>query len=310
MNRSGGPNKLSLCMEATKEERDFVEAQFAQYNQEAAGGRFNYPGEGDLGLAFDLAVRGPRGDIVGGVNVSSVLGVMWLEVLYVADDFRRRGLASWLVLEAERRAHEKGCVGAGTWTFNWQGPEFYPTIGYQLRGIYDGYPFGVTEHVLAKRLPDEESVAKAADRIARLRREGFTLLTAPSQDDMRVVGRGFHQFCMRNAGEEMDTPGIAVRLALKDQAGQVVVGLDAFATIRNMVLEAIWIDERFRGRGHGRRLLLEAERIAKEAGCSAVSTHCLSFQSPGFFHRLGYTTYGVVDVAVDGHTEDLLIKRL
>ncbi len=310
MNRSAARNQLSICMEPTKEETDFIEAQFARFNQEATDGRFDCLGEGKSGLAFDLAVKDRDGEIAGGVSVSSVLGVMWLEVLYVADEFRRRGLASWLVLEAERTAYEKGCVGAGTWTFNWQGPEFYPTIGYELRGIYTGYPFGVTEYVLAKRLPDEKSVAKTADRIARLRREGFTLLAAPSQDDMRVVGRGFHQFCMRNAGEEMHTPGIAVRLALKDPAGRVVGGLDASTTIRNMVLEAIWIDERFRGRGYGRRLLVEAERIAKEAGCSAVSAHCLAFQSPGFFHRLGYTTYGVVDVAVDGYTEDLLIKRL
>jgi GNAT superfamily N-acetyltransferase len=310
MKRSAPPHQPSICMEPTKEERAFVEAQFAQYNLGATGGRFNYPGTEDPGLAFDLAIRGPSGGIVGGVSVSSVLGVMWLEVLWVAEELRRHGLASWLVLEAERMAYEKGCVGAGTWTFNWQGPKFYPTIGYGLRGIYTGYPFGVTEHVLTKRLPDEESVARTADRTARLRREGFTLLTAPSQDDMRVVGRGFHQFCMRNAGEEMETPGIAVRLVLKDPAGQVVGGLEAFTTIRNMVLEAIWIDERFRSQGHGRRLLFEAEWIAKEAGCSAVSTHCFSFQSPGFFHRLGYTTYGVVDVAVDGYTEDLLIKKL
>ena len=127
---------------------------------------------------------------------------------------------------------------------------------------------------------------------------------------MRVVYRGFHEFCVRNAGEEMDYPNVSLSLALKDEEGRVVGGLTAFPTVRNMVLEAIWIDEGYRGKGHGRRLLLEAERIAKEAGCSAVSTHCLSFQSPEFFHELGYTTYGVVDVAVDGHAEDLLIKRL
>jgi GNAT superfamily N-acetyltransferase len=310
MERSATSNQLSICMEPTKEEKDLVEAQLARHNQEATGDRFNYPGKGESGLALDLAVKDQDGRVAGGVTVSSVLGVMWLEVLYVADEFRRRGLASWLVLEAERLAHEKGCVGAGTWTFSWQGPEFYPTIGYELCGIYTGYPFGVTEHVLAKRLPDETSAARTADRIARLRHEGFTLLTAPSEDDMRAIGRGFHQFCVRNAGEEMDYPSVSLSVALKDTEGCVVGGLTAFPTVRNMVLEAIWIDERFRGRGHGRRLLLEAERIAKEAGCSAVSTHCLSFQSPGFFHKLGYTTYGVVAVAVDGHTEDLLIKRL
>ncbi|MDD5220518.1 MAG: GNAT family N-acetyltransferase [Candidatus Bipolaricaulis sp.] len=310
MSCSGTREQLTLCAEPTKEENAFVEAQWAQYNLAATGGRFSYPGTEDPGLAFDLAIRGPSGEIVGGINVSSVLGVMWLEMLYVFDEFRRRGLGGWLVLEAERIAQAKGCLGAGTWTFNWQGPEFYPAIGYELRGVYMGYPFGVTEHVLAKRLPDEASAAKTADRVALLRREGFTLLIAPSRDNMRVVGRGFHESCVRNAGEEMDTPGISPCLVLKDQAGQVVGGVGAHTTIRNMVLETIWIDERFRGRGHGRRLLLEAERIAKEAGCCAVNTHCLSFQSPGFFHKLGYATYGVVDVAIDGHTEDLLIKRL
>ena len=108
----------------------------------------------------------------------------------------------------------------------------------------------------------------------------------------------------------MAYPQIAPRLVLEDGSGAAVGGLQAFATIRNLVLEAIWIDERYRGRGHGRRLLLEAERIAKEAGCCAVSARCLSFQAPGFFRQLGYATYGVVDVAIDGHTEHLLIKRL
>jgi GNAT superfamily N-acetyltransferase len=301
---------LSIVCDPSPADLGSIRAGLMKHNREATRGRFDFPGTEDPGLALKLAIRGPSGQVVGAVTTSSVLGVMWLEVLYVADEFRRRGLAGWLVIEAERIAHEKGCVGAGTWTFNWQGPEFYPTIGYKLCGLYTGYPFGITEHVLAKRLPDRESVARTVDRIACLRREGFTLLNAPSQDEMRIVGRGFHEFCVRNCGEEMDYPNVSLSLALKDAEGRVVGGLTAFPTVRNMVLEAIWVDEGSRGKGHGRRLLLEAERIAERAGCSAVSTHCLSFQSPGFFHKLDYATYGTVDVAVDGHTEDLLIKRL
>jgi len=302
--------KLSIHTKPTEEEWGLIESQLALHGLHATGGRMHFPGTEDPGLALKLAIRDPSGQIVGAVTTSSVLGVMWLEVLCVSDVHRRRGLASWLVLEAERIAHEKGCVGAGTWTFNWQGPEFYPIIGYKLCGVYDGYPFGITEHILAKRLPDAASWLAVRKHIERNQRDGYALVAQPTDDDMRVVYRGFHEFCVRNAGEEMNTPGIAVRLALKDPAGQVVGGLDAATTIRTMVLEAIWVDERFRRAGHGRRLLLEAERIAKEAGCSAVSTHCLSFQAPEFFHQAGYTTYGRVDVAVDGHTEHLLIKRL
>ncbi len=302
--------KLSIHTKPTEEERGLIESQLALHGLHATGGRMHFPGTEDPGLALKLAIRDPSGQIVGAVTTSSVLGVMWLEVLWVADALRRRGLASWLVLEAERIAHEKGCVGAGTWTFNWQGPEFYPTISYKLCGIYDGYPFGVTEHVLAKRLPDAASSHAARKQIERNQSEGYSLVAEPTEDEMRVVYRGFHEFCVRNSGEEMDYPNVSLSLALKDEEGRVVGGLTAFPTVRNMVLEAIWIDEGYRGKGHGRRLLLEAERIAKEAGCSAVSTHCLSFQSPEFFHKLGYTTYGSVDFAVDGYAEDLLIKRL
>lgn len=302
--------EVSICTKPSKEERGFIESQLALHGLHATGGKMHFPGTDDPGLALELAIRGPSGQVVGAVTTCSVLGVMWLDVLYIFDEFRRRGLASWLVLEAERIAHEKGCVGAGTWTFNWQGPQFYPTIGYRVCGIYDGYPFGVTEHVLAKRLPDGVSTQAAAELVARHEKDGFALVAAPTEDDMRGVYRGFHEFCVRNAGEEMDYPSVSLSLVLKDAEGRLVGGLTAFPTIRNMVLEAIWVDEGYRGKGHGRRLLLEAERIAKDSGCCAVSTHALSFQSPGFFHRLGYATYGTVGVAVDGHTEDLLIKRL
>jgi GNAT superfamily N-acetyltransferase len=108
----------------------------------------------------------------------------------------------------------------------------------------------------------------------------------------------------------MDYPGIAVQLVLRDEEGRAVGGLEAYTTIRIMALEALWIDPRYRRQGYGRELLTRAERIAKEHGCISVSSHCLSFQAPEFFRRLGYGTFGRVDAYMDGHTEDLLIKRL
>jgi len=310
MNHSVTREQLTLCMEPTREEKDLVAAQVAGFNLDATDGRFNYPGKDDPGLAFSLAIRSPRGEIVGGVNVSSVLGVMWLEVLWVAEEYRRHGLAGWLVLEAERIAHEKGCVGAGTWTFNWQGAPFYPTIGYRLNGIHDGYPFGITEHVLSKRLPDLVSQRRAEKQAKRLMKEGFSLVAAPTEDEMRVVDQGLETYCRRHAGEEYSYPGLALRPVVKNPQGEVVGGLMAYTVIRVLALEGLWIDERYRGQGHGRRLLTEIEQLAKDRGCVAVNSHCLSCQSPGFFRKLGYGTFGKVDVYMDGYTEDLLIKKL
>lgn len=306
--RSG--SELLLVRDPSPAEVESIGAGLMEHNRQATGGRFDYPCNSDPGLVIDLAVRDAQGAVVGGVSTSSVLGLMWLETLWVADELRRRGIASWLVLEAERIAHERGCVGAGTWTFSWQGADFYPTIGYRRCGVFDGYPFGITEHVLAKRLPDPHPLQRLESRIAENVGRGLSLATSPTRDEMRAVCHGLHDHCVRHAGEEMDNPGIAVRLVLKDGAGAVVGGLDAFTTIRILVLEALWVDERYRGRGYGRRLVEEAEAAAKAAGCVSVSSHCMSFQSPGFFRKLGYGTFGEVDAYIDGHTEDLLIKRL
>jgi len=49
--------------------------------------------------------------------------------------------------------------------------------------------------------------------------------------------------------------------------------------------------------------------MARLHGCIAVQGSCLSFQSPDFFHRVGYESFGRVDVYPDGVWEDLLIKR-
>jgi GNAT superfamily N-acetyltransferase len=310
MDSAARSDRFAISADPTREEIAVIRRRLEEYNLERTGGRYHFPGDEDPGLVFDLAVKDPTGNVVGGINVSSILGVMWLEVLWVAEEHRRRGLASWLVLEAERIAHEQGCVGAGTWTFSWQGADFYPRIGYRLNGVYEGYPLGITEHVLTKPLPDPDAYHAVRERVSRNEQDGFTLVTEPTKEEMHLVGDGLHQFCVAHAGDEMNNPGINVHLALREGEGNVIGGLMASTTIRIMALEQLWVDGRYRGQGCGRELVAEAERIAREHGCIAVQGCCLSFQTPGFFHRLGYESFGVVDVYLDGHTEDLLIKRL
>ncbi|MFC2077695.1 GNAT family N-acetyltransferase [Candidatus Bipolaricaulota bacterium] len=304
-------DRLAIAESPTKEEIALIQAGLRQFNLDETDGKFDYPGEEDPGLVIRLAVKNPGGGVVAGISTSSILGVMWLEVLWVAEAHRRRGIASWLILEAERIAHEKGCVGAGTWTFDWQGAEFYPQIGFHLNGVYDGYPLGITEHVLSKKLPSSPEIREAvARRAARNEQDGFSFVTEPTKDEMRVVGKGLSDYCVAHAGAEMENPGIVVQLVLRDDAGSTVGGFLASTTIRIMALEEIWIDARYRGQGYGKELVAEAERIARAHGCIAVQGCCLSFQSPGFFRRLGYESFGVVDAYMDGYSDDLLIKRL
>lgn len=301
---------ITLIADPQDDEMAVVRDGLRMHNLAKTSGKFDFPGTEDPGLAFDLAITGPDGVVVGGLNVSSILGVMWLEVLWVAEVHRGRGLASWLVLEAERIAADAGCIGAGTWTFDWQGADFYPRIGYELRGIYDGYPRGMTEHVLAKRLPTPKEIRDAVSR--RVRRnlsEGYRLVKEPTKDEMRIAHRGLHEHCVAHVGDGASYAGRPIRLVLRDTTGDVVGGLTASTPVCVLAFEELWVDEPHRGRGLGRRLVAEAERIAIEQGCGAGQSSCLSFQAPGFFRRVGYETFGTVDVYMDEIAEELLIRR-
>ncbi len=76
-----------------------------------------------------------------------------------------------------------------------------------------------------------------------------------------------------------------------------------------MYIEHLWLDERYRGLGYGKKLMTEAERIAQENECIASQTWCLSFQAPEFFQKLGYEAFGISDGYPDPIKEYYFIKK-
>ena len=302
---------VTIAQDATPEEVTQIADELEAYGQEKTGGRLNFPGEKDPGFGFSIAVVDAEGEVAGGLNVSSFLGFMWLELLWTSEAHRRRGIASWLILEAERIALENGCIGAGTWTLNWQGADFYPRIGFQLNGVFDGYPEGTTEHVLTKRLPSSTEVqAHVLSHIDRNIRDGYQLVASPTDEQMALVRQGLRDHSKTHVGDGMGSPGVDIHLALRDGSGRLVGGLVASTPYWVMALEQLWIHEDFRGRGHGRALVETAEEIASGLGCKAVQSWAFSMHTPSFFRHMGYASFGIVDGLIDGYTEDLLIKRL
>ncbi len=136
----------------------------------------------------------------------------------------------------------------------------------------------------------------------------FSITANASQEEMKIVGAGLHNYVREYIRARKYTPGRAINLVVKDK-DKVVGGLLAWTPIMNLAIEQIWLDEGYRGLGYGTKLVLEAERIAKENKCIACQTYALSFQAPEFFQKLGYKVFGVDDGYPDPIKEYYFIKK-
>jgi len=287
----------SLTLSDTPAERDiaFIRQRMAEYNRAQTNGEYDKPG-----IEINMILKDSQGKVIGGISASTQVRVMYLETLWVADEHRKRGYGRDLVLAAERVGFDKGCITSHTWTFSFSAPGFYQKISYEVLGIYDGYPDGITESVLGKRLEPHP-------RVGREENGRFSIPEDMTEEEMDIVYAGLERHVAEQIGHKRD--GIGIKLVIRDSANDVIGGLLAFTTIRNLVIELLWLDERYRGCGLGKKLILEAERIAKDNGCIAVQTSVLSFQSPEFFRRMGYTVFGMSDGYPDSVKEYYLIKK-
>jgi GNAT superfamily N-acetyltransferase len=304
MQTADSSNQLVLSDTPTREAVNLIRQRLGAYNRDQTNGRYDEPG-----IEIDLALKDLEGNVVGGINASTMLHVMHLEALWVAQEHRKIGYGRDLVLAAERIGFEKGCITSQTWTLSFQAPGFYQKIGYEVLGIYQGYPDGITEYVLTKSLLPQPWACPQGNRIhndSRSRR--FSITEEVTEEEMKAVHLGLGRFVDEQIGDMRD--GIPIHLAIRDPAEGVIGGLLAFTTISNMILEHVWVDERYRGRGLGRKLMLEAERVARENACIAAQAYALSFQNPGFLYRMGYEAFGVSDGYPDPVQETYFIKRL
>lgn len=74
----------------------------------------------------------------------------------------------------------------------------------------------------------------------------------------------------------------------RDDAGAMRGGLIAKRMGGWLCIEYLWVSEASRGSGLGSELMHEAEKQARERGCSHMLVDTFSFQALPFYRKLGY----------------------
>jgi GNAT superfamily N-acetyltransferase len=104
---------------------------------------------------FALFVRDDADAIRAGLIGSLYGDWLFIALLWVDTDLRRRRVGTGLIAEAEKRALAFGCHFAWVDTFSFQAPEFYKKLGYSEFGCLEDYPPGHCRIFLKKQLAAE-----------------------------------------------------------------------------------------------------------------------------------------------------------
>jgi epoxide hydrolase-like predicted phosphatase len=152
-----------------------------------------------------------------------------------------------------------------------------------------------------------------AELVARLEAEGaltayaLVIEDAPRADDVTALSDGLSAHALPHTG----VPGFKPLAAwLRDEQGALIGGAYGYVNWNWLFINLVWLPDTTRGHGHGRRVIRALEEAARERGCTHAHLDTFSFQARGFYERLGYEVFSILEDYPRGHRRFFMKKVL
>ncbi len=96
-----------------------------------------------------------------------------------------------------------------------------------------------------------------------------------------------------------------------EENGKLIAGLIAYMSVYKILyVDTVFVDEKYRRQGYGRKLIQELERRAKEQGVNTIRLDTFNWQGTEFYKALGYEVVGSYTNKEDGFEETFFLKRI
>lgn len=129
-----------------------------------------------------------------------------------------------------------------------------------------------------------------------------------TEEDAEYIGEKINEIVPR----EVDKDKEEFVLKIENENGEIIGGCVAEAyeyQWSRVLLEELWVDERYRHQGLGSMIIREVERIAREKGCRVVTLGTASYMARPFYEKHGYTVFTTLKKA-NGYISYSLVKYL
>ncbi|NLY76695.1 MAG: GNAT family N-acetyltransferase [Tissierellia bacterium] len=108
---------------------------------------------------------------------------------------------------------------------------------------------------------------------------------SPTEEDILKIRKKLQEY---NSAffEIKDEPRFVISVV--DEYGELIGGIVCTIVGQWLEIDFLWVRDDQRGRGLGKKLLFEAERIGMEKGCKKAFLTTMNFQAKPFYLKHGY----------------------
>ena len=129
-----------------------------------------------------------------------------------------------------------------------------------------------------------------------------------TKEDVEYIGEKINEI----VPHEVDADAEEFVLKIENEKNEIIGGCVAQAYEYHwlrVLLNDLWVDERYRHQGIGSMILREVERIAREKGCRVVTLGTASYMARPFYEKHGYTVFTTLK-KTNGYISYSLVKYL
>jgi len=129
-----------------------------------------------------------------------------------------------------------------------------------------------------------------------------------TKEEADYIGEKINEIVPR----EVDADEEEFVLKIENETGEIIGGCVATAYEYHwlrVLLDDLWVDERYRHHGIGSMIIREVERIAREKGCRVVTLGTASYMARPFYEKHGYTVFTTLKKG-NGYISYSLVKYL
>lgn len=219
-------------------------------------------------------------------------GIPEIHDVWISEEYRGHGFGKQLIshLEwlAQKENYQSVGIGVGLYKDYGRAQRLYIQLGYvpdsegvtyQYQTAIPGNSYPLDDDLviwLKKKLP---TISLKEDDYYLERQE------EPIPEDEQVLFEGISDDAAKKKGMERIK---SFRIYIKNSNQSVLGGASGVTYYGCLYVDMLWVETSIRNRGFGKKIMEEAEKIARERKCTFATLNTMDWEALPFYQKLGY----------------------